>query len=461
MSSKLEESISGYLDKNISGFDIAMVVCGIVLVGAFVYVQPTAKQRPAGDAATDSVIASRNSQITPSELGLPEGNIRTSEPFVARRYKTDDEKNILDQQPDGFVKTVGDGYRLGKNETIRVHKGVDFSSFSRDGAAPTPMEYKSGVYGKVIKAGGGDWNTITVQLADGSVIQYLHSGVVYVTKGQDVSPDTPLGLTGKVKATKIHLHVQARASPNGVPIHPDEAFLVGRRKPQTTIDWPEIKWADFDVRASSVGVPNIKVVDGVVRIESAKGSKSGKTTFSYDEKAIKSTEVGKIAKSKAVPGDSPSISAVPTSPPKTKAKDKLIEVKGLDKFVDVKPDSPKQKPKKDPSKTTFNYEEKAKASAAVDSIVGTEWFMVYQNGSQAKYAERFEKNGLFVKTWNPTQDPLKWSEKNGKIILTYGTTGPWGNAGEVFQWLKREGDKLYLHDSSWVRGDVGYRIKKE
>jgi hypothetical protein len=45
---------------------------------------------------------SKDERITPERLGLPKGNTRTSEPFVTRIYKTDDNDNILKKQPNGY-----------------------------------------------------------------------------------------------------------------------------------------------------------------------------------------------------------------------------------------------------------------------------------------------------------------------------------------------------------------------
>ena len=48
--------------------------------------------------------------IRPESLGFPEGNERTSQPFVVRRYKADPDnpKKADKTQPAGFVKTIAD-----------------------------------------------------------------------------------------------------------------------------------------------------------------------------------------------------------------------------------------------------------------------------------------------------------------------------------------------------------------
>jgi len=196
------------------------------------------------------------------------GKGRTSPPFVVRRYKVepDNPKKVAKEQPPNFVKTIENGYQLGADETFRVHEGVDLPSRPDPKKEPAPMEFKAGVYGRVLQAGGGACNTVTVQLADGSVVQYLHAsvGTVKVNKGDRVDPNTVLAETGRTGAADIHLHIQARK--NDKPIHPDTALRIGRRKPLTTIDDIYVKWVDFDVESSSTQVPNVKVVDGKVSI---------------------------------------------------------------------------------------------------------------------------------------------------------------------------------------------------
>ena len=108
------------------------------------------------------------------------------------------------------------------------------------------------------------------------------------TAGDTGQADRTYGKTG---VADIHLHIQARDA-KGKPIHPDNAFLIGSRKPQTPINWPEVKWADFEVETSSVSEP--KVVDGVVRINSSNAAPKGKTTFYYDDNAKKSSESGPL-----------------------------------------------------------------------------------------------------------------------------------------------------------------------
>src|SRR5206468_467040 len=112
--------------------------------------------------------------------------------------------------PPGYPFTITSDYTLQDNEAARVHEGVDLSSRPAAGQAPKPLDFKAGVYGVVVKAGGGNWGTISVQLQDGSVLQYLHTTAAHVKVGDVVAPDTLLGVTGRTGARDIHLHIQAK-----------------------------------------------------------------------------------------------------------------------------------------------------------------------------------------------------------------------------------------------------------
>jgi murein DD-endopeptidase MepM/ murein hydrolase activator NlpD len=179
-------------------------------------------------AAQDSGF-SRDYRIKPEQLGLPKGSTRTSEPFVTRIYKTDDNNAILQKQPDGYPFTVTSEYTLKDNEDARVHGGVDLASPAPGGKARAPLDFKAGVYGVVLKAGDGPWGTISVQIADGSLIQYLHTTFSHVKVGDIVAPDTLLGATGRTGTSVIHLHIQAKDK-FGNPISPELAFRTGQQK---------------------------------------------------------------------------------------------------------------------------------------------------------------------------------------------------------------------------------------
>ncbi|MGE5755727.1 MAG: zinc-binding dehydrogenase [Planctomycetaceae bacterium] len=151
----------------------------------------------AGTAHARQSNVSRDDRITPERLGLPKGNTRTSEPFVIRIYKTDDGGQILKPQPSGYPFTITSDYTLKENEKPRVPEGVDLSSRPAPGQQPKPLDFRAGVHGVVVRAGGGPWGTIAVQLADGSIIQYLHTTASHViaTDEQDLVGEI-LGLTG-------------------------------------------------------------------------------------------------------------------------------------------------------------------------------------------------------------------------------------------------------------------------
>ena len=85
-----------------------------------------------------------------------------------------------------------------------------------------------------MRAGGGDWGTIAVQLRDGTVLQYLHTTASHVKVGDVVAPDTVLGVTGRTGARDIHLHIQAKNKFNQF-ISPDLAFKIGQKKLSTPI----------------------------------------------------------------------------------------------------------------------------------------------------------------------------------------------------------------------------------
>jgi murein DD-endopeptidase MepM/ murein hydrolase activator NlpD len=186
-----------------------------------------------------------DNRITSERLGFPTGNSRTSEPFITRIYKTDDGGEILKPQPKGYPFSIHEDYTLKENEKPRPHEGVDLSSRPAPGKPPKPLDFRAGVYGIIVKAGDGPWGTISVQLADGSVLQYLHTSASHVKVGEVVAPDSRLGKTGNTGAGIIHLHVQAKDKNNN-PISPDLAFKLGQKKLATPIKPDEDAGVDFD-----------------------------------------------------------------------------------------------------------------------------------------------------------------------------------------------------------------------
>jgi murein DD-endopeptidase MepM/ murein hydrolase activator NlpD len=200
--------------------------------------------------------ASRDDRILPGRLGLPTANTRSSEPFVTRIYKTDENDQILTKQPNGYPFTITEDYERGEHETAIVHKGVDITSRPAPNEPARPMDFKAGVYGVVVRAGGGDWGTISIQLRDGSVIQYLHTTASYVKVGDVVAPDTLLGVTGRTGTRDIHIHIQAKKG--GDYILPDQAYKAGQRKPSTPIKPDECAEEDFDPNQSLGAQPKLK-----------------------------------------------------------------------------------------------------------------------------------------------------------------------------------------------------------
>ena len=139
---------------------------------------------------------------------VPKGNTRTSEPFVTRIYKTDDADQILKPQPNGYPFTVTDDYTLKEDEAPGSTRGWTSRPDRRVVRRRSPWTSRWGVHGLVVRAGGGPWGTIAVQLRDGTVIQDPHTMASHVKVGDVVAPNTPLGITGRTEAGVIHLHVQ-------------------------------------------------------------------------------------------------------------------------------------------------------------------------------------------------------------------------------------------------------------
>ena len=216
----------------------------LIVVSMFAFVAAPAAAQIDGAAERD--------WVTPERLGLPKGNTRTSEAFVVRIYKTDDAGVILKKQPNNYPISLASDYVLKDHEAARVHEGVDISSRPGLGQSPKPLDFNAGVQGVVVKAGDGPWGTITVQIRDGSLIQYLHTSASHLKIGDIVAPETKLGVTGRTGAGVIHLHVQAKDK-NGNAISPDLAFRAGQRKLESNskFDKPDADQLDFDPDAYS------------------------------------------------------------------------------------------------------------------------------------------------------------------------------------------------------------------
>ena len=129
--------------------------------------------------------------IPASRFGLHKRNVRTSEPGLRRNA---------------------------------FHYGIDFSSRDRNGN-PTSQRFTAGVHGVARVHQGSKWNTISVTVKNGNVIQYMHASQIVVKTGDRVKPSTILGQTGDTGSPgSIHLHIQARDR-TGHFIDPDRAVL--------------------------------------------------------------------------------------------------------------------------------------------------------------------------------------------------------------------------------------------
>lgn len=119
---------------------------------------------------------------------------------------------------------------------LKNHLGIDFSSKDANGIVRS-LPFTAGVRGKATYIAQGGFNTIDVELDNGSHLQFLHASEVaeplliaarnhrYVL----VEPESYLGMTGGkgpagVNQYATHLHVQARDA-QGKPIDPRIAVL--------------------------------------------------------------------------------------------------------------------------------------------------------------------------------------------------------------------------------------------
>jgi murein DD-endopeptidase MepM/ murein hydrolase activator NlpD len=174
---------------------------------------------------------------------LPPGNVRTSEPGAVRVYKKDKDGNRIDPQPKGYPKTVNpETFKPDHDEFVRVHEGIDYSSRDPKGIVRA-MDFKAGVYGRIVEVGTANrLGRIKVEVDERkNRVEYLHTSKTYVKVGDQVKPDTLLGMTGdKAAGGQIHLHVQARNKENKA-INPDEVVTYAKKPPS------ERKAAEFFV----------------------------------------------------------------------------------------------------------------------------------------------------------------------------------------------------------------------
>jgi hypothetical protein len=179
---------------------------------------------------------------------LPPGNRRSSEVGAVRVYKKDPDGKPLRPQPKDYPKTVDPKvFTPGSDEFVRVHEGFDVTSRDAEGK-PAPLDFKAGVHGRVVEVGtGNSLGRIAVEVDERrNRVEYLHTSRTYVKVGDEVTPETVLGVTGKTGADAIHLHVQAR---NGKmeAVNPDEVVLYARKPPgdrEVAEFFVPLKWND-------------------------------------------------------------------------------------------------------------------------------------------------------------------------------------------------------------------------
>jgi murein DD-endopeptidase MepM/ murein hydrolase activator NlpD len=177
---------------------------------------------------------------------LPSGNKRSSEPGVTRVYKKGPDGKFLKPQPEGYPKTIDPKtYQKADDEGVRVHEGFDLTSRDAKGK-PVRQDFKAGVYGKIVEVGTSNaLGRIVVEVDERkNRVEYLHTSKTFVKVGDDVNPETRLGMTGDTGAGAIHLHVQARNAKKEA-INPDEVVLYATKPPPTRKEVPlfaPMKW---------------------------------------------------------------------------------------------------------------------------------------------------------------------------------------------------------------------------
>jgi hypothetical protein len=229
-------------------------------------------------------------QITPGQLNLPSNNRRTAEPSEPRVYPAKkDGTPDRSQGPVWIGSPSNSSYTLQNGQATAYHNALDISSRNANGAV-APLEFNAGVYGRVVASRPG---FIAVRLPDGNFIQYLHVSQGLAKPGQDVTPRTPLGVTGNrgtngkpIQGMTIHLHIQATDS-KGRVLNPDRAFQLGRNEPRDrTLTTVVPEW--IDVGPLLIDGRRPKAPDGVVNYNDSVG-------LYFDENAPK----GKVAMSGA------------------------------------------------------------------------------------------------------------------------------------------------------------------
>jgi hypothetical protein len=162
-------------------------------------------------------------ELTAEDFGLPGTNLRIYDYGVKRAFRET-----------GGIVTVPDDYVVNSetDEKVLWHLGVDFAS-RNERWLDTRLPFTTPVGGLVQIRPDSQWKTISIQLANGDQLQFLHASEVYVKTGDRVQPGTMLGMTGSTGCDVIHLHVQAKDA-SGYYVHPDRAVDRNRGAPNAT-----------------------------------------------------------------------------------------------------------------------------------------------------------------------------------------------------------------------------------
>lgn len=187
-----------------------------------------------------------------SRFGLGE-NVITS-PYNVVRVELIGEK----------IRTWKDGELIDLDKVTRIefHPGIDFSSRKPGDRDPSPLPFRAGFNGTIVLYPRSTTNTIGLVLDNGNTVQFLHSSQILVKAGQRVSADDTLGVTGRIGADAIHLHVQARdkygniMDPTIAPYGVNDLYAhvykeAFRRVEETPTAIPQLGWTETPYSSSS------------------------------------------------------------------------------------------------------------------------------------------------------------------------------------------------------------------
>ncbi|MGC1133583.1 MAG: peptidoglycan DD-metalloendopeptidase family protein [Nitrososphaeraceae archaeon] len=169
-------------------------------------------QAPAPDGqapAPDGQAPAQPVRWQPTDFGLPENNVVTAPHGEQRVYRNNN-----------FVCTLSPACQPRPGDIVRPHGGIDYSSRNQQGQR-VPLPFQAGFPGTVELIPGSPLHTIGIRLDNGFLVQFLHASRIDVRDGEQVNPNTVLGMTGNagLPGGIIHLHVQVR-NPQGNTINP-------------------------------------------------------------------------------------------------------------------------------------------------------------------------------------------------------------------------------------------------